>query len=85
MSGTSMASPNLAGISALVKEYVTSADGLGYADGAEVNALVRALLMSTSVPLVHPDGLYYSPESGLRPGQRLQRRDHEGLPVCERL
>ena len=63
MSGTSMASPNLAGISALVKEYVTSADGLGYADGAEVNALVRALLMSTSVPLVHPDGLYYSPRN----------------------
>ena len=63
MSGTSMASPNLAGISALVKEYATSADGLGYADGAEVNALVRALLMSTSVPLVHPDGLYYSPRN----------------------
>lgn len=63
MSGTSMASPNLAGVSALVKEYATSADGLGYADGAEVNALVRALLMSTSVPLVHPDGLYYSPRN----------------------
>lgn len=63
MSGTSMASPNLAGISALVKEYATSADGLGYADGAEVNALVRALLMSTSVPLEHPDGLYYSPRN----------------------
>lgn len=63
MSGTSMASPNLAGISALVKEYATSADGLGYADGAEVNALVRALLMSTSVPLVHPDGQYYSPRN----------------------
>ena len=63
MSGTSMASPNLAGISALVKEYATSAEGLAYADGQQVNALVRALLMSTSVPLVHPDGLYYSPRN----------------------
>ena len=65
MSGTSMASPNLAGISALVKEYATSAEGLGYADGEQVNALVRALLMSTATPLVYQnqDGLYYSPRN----------------------
>ena len=65
MSGTSMASPNLAGVSALVKEYVMSADGLGYADGPETNSLVRALLMSTAKPLVYQDqdGLYYSPRS----------------------
>lgn len=63
MSGTSMASPNLAGISALVKQYVTAQEGLGYADGAKTNSLVRALMMSTSTPLVyqHQDGLYYSP------------------------
>lgn len=63
MSGTSMASPNLAGISALVKQYVLAQDGLGKADGAKTNSLVRALLMSTSTPLVyqHQDGLYYSP------------------------
>lgn len=61
----SMASPNLAGISALVKEYATSAEGLGYADGEQVNALVRALLMSTATPLVYQnqDGLYYSPRN----------------------
>ena len=65
MSGTSMASPNLAGISALVKEYVLSADGMGKADGADTNSLVRALLMSTSKPLVYEnqEGLYYSPRS----------------------
>ena len=65
MSGTSMASPNLAGISALVKEHVMSEDGLGKADGADTNSLVRALLMSTSKPLVYQnqEGLYYSPRS----------------------
>ena len=65
MSGPSMASPNLAGISALVKEYVMSEDGLGKADGADTNSLVRALLMSTSKPLVYQnqEGLYYSPRS----------------------
>ena len=65
MSGTSMASPNLAGVSALVKEYVLSADGMGKADGADTNSLVRALLMSTSKPLVYQnqEGLYYSPRS----------------------
>ena len=62
MSGTSMASPNLAGISALVKQHVTAEDGLGYADGAKTNSLVRALMMSTATPLVfqNQDGLYYS-------------------------
>ena len=65
MSGTSMAAPNLSGISALVKEYVMSQDGLGKADGADTNSLVRALLMSTSKPLVYQnqEGLYYSPRS----------------------
>ena len=63
MSGTSMAAPNLSGISALVKEYALSQDGLGKTDGANTNALVRALMMSTATPLVyqHQDGLYYSP------------------------
>lgn len=63
MSGTSMASPNLAGISALVKQYALSPDGLGKEDGAKTNSLVRALLMSTSTPLVYQNqnGLYYSP------------------------
>lgn len=63
MSGTSMASPNLAGISALVKQYILSQDGLGQSDGAKTNSLVRTLMVSTSTPLVFQkqDGLYYSP------------------------
>ena len=63
MSGTSMAAPNLSGISALVKQYVTAQSGLGQADGAKTNSLVRALMVSTATPLVyqHQDGLYYSP------------------------
>ena len=63
MSGTSMASPNLAGISALVKQYVTAQEGLGYADGPQTNSLIRALMMSTATPLVfqQQDGVYYSP------------------------
>lgn len=63
MSGTSMASPNLAGISALVKQYILSQDGLGQADGAQTNSLVRALMVSTSTPLIFQKqaGVYYSP------------------------
>lgn len=58
MSGTSMASPNLAGMSALVSEYVQ--ENYGYT-GAELHNMVKNLLMSTSAPLSYSDTLLYSP------------------------
>lgn len=57
MSGTSMASPNVAGISALVMQYVRE----NFSKGTDYRTLVRQLLMSTSQPLVYGDGLFYSP------------------------
>ena len=60
-SGTSMSAPNLAGISALVMEYVRENFDDETTDYRE---LVRDLLMSTSEPLVYPDnGVTYSPRS----------------------
>ena len=47
MSGTSMAAPNLAGMSALVMQYVRE----NFPAGTDCRTLVRDLLMSTSVPL----------------------------------
>ena len=58
MSGTSMAAPNVAGLSALVKQYVEQT----LSNEQEARVLVMDLLMSTAVPLVHQDtGLFYSP------------------------
>ena len=58
MSGTSMAAPNIAGLSALVKQYVETE----MADTADVRVMVQNLLVSTAVPLVHQEtGLFYSP------------------------
>lgn len=60
MSGTSMASPNVAGISALAVQYVKANFGLS---GEELHSFVKLLLMSTSSPLRYDDTLYYSPRS----------------------
>ena len=61
MSGTSMAAPNLSGMSALVMEYVRK----NFDDATtDYRQLVRDLLMSTSEPLIHTDsGLTYSPRN----------------------
>ena len=60
MSGTSMAAPNVSGISALVMQYVKE----NYPDAQiSVRELVQNLLVSTAAPLVYDEesGLYYSP------------------------
>lgn len=62
-SGTSMATPQLAGIAAQVTEYVESSDKFsGMADDAKQD-LVTQLLMSTANPMADTDDLssYYSP------------------------
>ena len=58
MSGTSMAAPNISGITALVMQYAKeNLDG-------DIRTLVQNLMVSTSVPLAYgEDGLYYSPRS----------------------
>ncbi len=59
-SGTSMASPSLAGLTALVIQYIEEND-LASKTGLSTRALAQSLLMSTSVPLVQKDGEIYSP------------------------
>lgn len=61
MSGTSMAAPNISGISALVMQYVKENFDSDYQ--LSYRTLVQNLMMSTSTPLVYGDGLYFSPRS----------------------
>ena len=57
-SGTSMSAPNMAGMSALVMQYVRDTFG----DTVDTRVLVRDLLVSTSEPLVDTaSGVTYSP------------------------
>ncbi|MCD8326232.1 MAG: S8 family serine peptidase [Lachnospiraceae bacterium] len=58
MSGTSMSSPQVAGISALLQQYVRSE----YPDLSDIEArqLVTALLLSTASPLDYDEDTYYS-------------------------
>ena len=59
MSGTSMAAPQIAGISAVLAEYLKE-NGIE-ADGMTRRALIQSLLMSTAEALVEEDsGSYYS-------------------------
>ncbi len=59
MSGTSMASPNVAGMATLVKQYVNET----YTDleDDEVRTLVNLLLTSTATPIVNEEGIFFSP------------------------
>ena len=57
MSGTSMAAPNVSGMSALVMQYVKE----NFDADTDYRVLVRDLLVSTSIPLTDNNGLYYSP------------------------
>ena len=58
MSGTSMAAPNMAGLIALVMQYVRVNN---IQTELPIRELVQNLLVSTSVPVVYDGKLYYSP------------------------
>ncbi|SDB02789.1 leucine-rich repeat protein [Eubacterium oxidoreducens] len=62
MSGTSMATPQVTGLTALVRQYVETSDTFeGYSD-TEKNNLISNLLMCTATPLTQSSGgTYYSP------------------------
>lgn len=57
MSGTSMATPQVAGFSALVQQFIHE-NGLSQ-EGMTDRALTQSLLMSTAVPLKDAEGRYY--------------------------
>ena len=61
MSGTSMASPHMAGAAVVMAQYIT--EDLGGTDMTqqEITALSNKLLMSTAVPVKNEQGLPYSP------------------------
>ncbi len=59
MSGTSMASPHIAGLYTDVKQYVNSA--FPNLTDNESYALINSLLMSTAVPGKDKQGVYFSP------------------------
>lgn len=59
-SGTSMAAPSAAGMSALVSEYIKEND-LAEQTGLSIRTLTQSLLMSTAKPLTEEDGEEYSP------------------------
>lgn len=59
MSGTSMAAPSVAGMSALVAQYIKE-KGLSEKTGLSIRTLSQSLLMSTATPLTEPDKEEYS-------------------------
>ena len=69
-SGTSMASPNMAGFMALVRSYVKNT--LGVTDAKEINRLAMQLTMSTAGTVYDQDGLPYSPRKQGAGVARLQ-------------
>ena len=58
MSGTSMASPQVAGMAALMAQYVRET-GLAEKPGMSERHLIQSLLMSTAQPLQASEGVYY--------------------------
>ena len=58
-SGTSMAAPQMAGMSALVMQYIRE-NGLEAKTGMDIRHLTQSLLMSTAVPVLAGEDSYYS-------------------------
>ena len=61
MSGTSMASPHMAGAAVVMAQYITEELGGTVMTQQEITALSNKLLMSTAVPVKNEQGLPYSP------------------------
>ena len=59
MSGTSMASPQVAGMAAVVAQYIRE-NGLENATGLSARQLAQSLLMSTAVPMLANASSYHS-------------------------
>ena len=59
MSGTSMAAPNIAGMTALIMQYVKET----FPQGTDYRMVTQYLLMSTAVPLSYNESIAYSPRS----------------------
>jgi len=61
MSGTSMAAPQIAGLSAVLAQYIKE-NGLADKLGVTARQLITSLLMSTATPIYDPldEGYYYS-------------------------
>ena len=58
MSGTSMASPQVAGMAALMAQFVRENDMTGKT-GLSERQLIQSLLMSTATPILASEGVYY--------------------------
>lgn len=61
MSGTSMASPHMAGAAVVMAQYITEELGGTDMTQQEITALSNKILMSTAVPVKNKQGLPYSP------------------------
>ena len=61
MSGTSMATPQITGAMAILLEYLEQT--MPELTGAEQRVVAANILMSTANPVIHPNGLEYSPRN----------------------